>query len=373
MTTSTAFQFRAFPLVRAGLHPRRLISGALFAPWLATAALCTALMWYLPGNETIPYHIAWTTFALAFGSRVWSNRRTLIGLCLFTVVTGGILLMRVSQGVLAWQETAEIPLMSLIMMLLVWNVRRRQDALSTLTELAGRESARAREEEFLTRLTSHELRTPLTIAAGYVDLLRDREVDPQKVEDLDIVRSELVRLSRTSERLIWVMRLQSEPARELVDVDMVLDEAVSRWSRVTPRDWVVDSCGGTVLASPERLRVCLDTLVENAIRYTTTSDTVRVFITHGVGGLRIGVADSGPGIPEEQAALINRLGDRDGVTDPLTQDSRSLSGLGLGIVKSIAVARGGRLVVARAPEGGALVAMEVPFELSPTGRSHAAT
>lgn len=352
---------RSFRWLRVGVS--RPQASTFFVPWLVGATFCIAVMWALPGDETIPYHVAWTGFALAFGSRVWSNRLTFAALVAFTGVTGGILVIRVGQGVLAWQETAEIPLMSGIMLLLVWNVRRRQDALSRVTELAEREAQHAHDEELLTRLTSHELRSPLTIATGYVDLMRENETDAHKLEDLEIIRHELSRLSRTADRLIWVMRLQVEPSREMVDLDAVLDEAASRWSRVTPRNWVLDCEGGTFLAAPERLRVCLDTLLENAVRYTATSDTVRVFSSRRGGVVRFGVADSGMGMPASQVVLLNRLGDREGTTDPLTPDSLTQSGLGLSIVRSIAIARGGRLVAERAPEGGALVAVEVPVEV----------
>ncbi len=99
--------------------------------------------------------------------------------------------------------------MSLLMGLLVWNVRRRQEALTTSTELAARELQRVADQVLLTRLTSHELRSPLTISTGYLRLLRESETDPDRAADLDIVREEVERISRTSERLLRLIRLQA--------------------------------------------------------------------------------------------------------------------------------------------------------------------
>ena len=333
-------------------------SGRFFVPWLLLAAVCIAVMWRMPGDETIPYHVAWVGFALAYGSTTWSTRRAVLGLLVFTAVTGGILCLRAVQGALAWPETAEIPLMTVIMALLVWHIRRRQDSLSTVTALADRECERAAAEEQLTRLTSHEMRTPLTIAGGYVQMLRAKEEDPESQRDLDVITDELDRLCRATDRLLWAMRLQGSTTRELVDVDVVLRQTTERWATVATRQWVLEAHAGAMEGSPERLRVCLDTLVENAVRYTGDGDTIRVFGTRQGARLRLGVADSGPGLRPEQLEMLNQSGPPGGVPDPLARDELSQTGLGLALVRSVAEAHAGRILGGAAPEGGALVAIE---------------
>ncbi|GAA1892783.1 sensor histidine kinase [Lapillicoccus jejuensis] len=342
-------------------EPLQRMARSTYVAWLVLALVCSIVMYNLPGDETIPYHIAWAAFALAFGARVWSRTQTWAALAGFTLLTGGILVLRVSEGVLAWQETAEIPLMSLLMGLLVWNVRRRQDALTTSTELAQRELQRVADQVLLTRLTSHELRSPLTISTGYLRLLRESESDPARVADLDIVRDEVERISRTSERLLRLIRLQGDDGLELVDVDAVAREVLRRWAGVTDREWVLDVGAGEAVGSAERLRVVLDTLVENAVRYTEPGQVVRVHTGRDAqGGLVVGVADAGRGIGADRRAALTEAGATAGFTDPLEADERSQTGLGLGIVRSVAVARGGRLVVDEAPEGGVFVHIRVP-------------
>jgi len=130
---------------------------------------------------------------------------------------------------------------------------------------------------------------------------------------------------------------------------------------------------GQVMGSPERMRVVLDTLVENAVRYTETGDTIRVHASHHHATLVLGVADSGAGICASRRAWLNAEGGVEGFSPPLEGDSRTQTGLGLGIVRSVAVARGGRLVVEEAREGGAFVAINVPADLEGNGRPlHAA-
>ena len=331
-----------------------------FVPWLVLAAACVAAMWLLPGEETVPYHIGWAAFALAYGTNMWSTARTVVGLTLFTLLTGGIIVVRATQDVLPWDETAEIPLMFMLVALLVWSIRRRNASLATVTAFAERERHQAAERERLTRLTSHEMRTPLTIARGYVESLRDRTTDEELLRDLEVVDDELVRLTRVAERLLRVILLETSSAAELVDVDAVLRQTAQRWATVADRTWVVEASAGIVEGFNERLRVCLDTLVENSVRYTAPGDTIRIFGVRTASGIRLGVADSGPGLKDAQLELLNRTGSLEGFADPTTRDELSQTGLGLGLVRSVATARGGRLYADRAVEGGALLVLEIP-------------
>lgn len=333
-------------------------TGRYFVPWLLLATCCIVAMWMFRGDETIPYHIAWAGFALAYGSTPWSGRRSVIGLTVFTIVTGGILLIRVAQGSLAWQETAEIPLMSLLMVLLVWNIQQRQTALSAVSALASLDRVRASQREYLTRLTSHEMRTPLTIARGYTEVLHRTEPDPSRQRDLEVVMDELDRLARVGDRMIRMIHLQGSQIIERVDVDRTLYETAERWATIADRSWVVDSTAGHGSFAPERLRACLDTIIENAIRYTRPGDTIRLVGTRSRDYVGVGVADSGPGFSPAQLTHLNQHGSLDPThSDPLTQ-----TGLGLGLVSSYALARGGRAVFAVAPEGGALVVLQVPSQ-----------
>jgi two-component system OmpR family sensor kinase len=331
--------------------------GDLFYAWLSIATMCSAFMWVWPGDETIPYHVAWAAFALLYGLGNWRLRRAVTGLALCAVTTGGVLVARAATGVIAWQETAEIPLMSLLMVLMVWHVRRRQIALATVTVMAERERARALDREHLTRLTSHEMRTPLTISRGYIELLLAREQEPDQRRDLVVIDDELDRLTRVTERLLRAIRLQGGAEIAPVDLDALLRQTVERWAPVAHRTWVVDARAGEYQGSAERMRASLDTLIENALRYTADGDTVRQTATRDGDQLEVSVADSGAGLSDEQVAAINQAAD--GIEPP--RDELSQTGLGLGLVRGLVTARGGRLLAGIAPEGGALLVLQLPL------------
>jgi signal transduction histidine kinase len=94
-----------------------------------------------------------------------------------------------------------------------------------------------------------------------------------------------------------------------------------------------------VQADEERVLQLIDNLVGNALKFTPSGGRVSIAGYVGDGQLRVAVADTGPGIPEEQRSrLFDRFWQARGT------DRRGL-GLGLAIAKGIAEAHGGRLWV----------------------------
>ncbi len=331
----------------------------LFWPWIAWASLCLAGMVIRPGDETVPYHLGYAGLAVAFGVDAWSARRAYLSLAGFTLATGAVLVERAASGVLAWEETSEVPLMCLLMALMVWHVRRRHAALARVTELADRDREQALRRERIVRVTSHEMRTPLAIATGYVDLLRESEVSPRQSEDLAVVHDELERISRAADRLLRMIRFHEELPTQAVDLDLLVHSLVLRWGVVAPRAWRADASAELVVGSEERLRACLDTLVENAVRYTAEGQTIRVFARQEGTDLVLGVSDGGEGMSAEQMAAVNDHGEHDG-DGPLPSDPRSQTGLGLSLVREIVESRGGTIHAGRGTEGGAVVTLRLP-------------
>ncbi|MDQ5841490.1 MAG: hypothetical protein M3537_10210, partial [Chloroflexota bacterium] len=176
-------------------------------------------MCVLPGQESVPYHLGWVGFALAFGFGTWRRWQLVASVTWYTLASGAALELSWLHGQNIWDETVEICLMCLLAVLLVWLVRRSRSAQAQVTKLAERDVQAARDRERLMQLTSHELRTPLTIARGYIEVMQTRELeDPQ---DLSVVAEELDRLAQVSDRLIRMMRLQNDRTMEVVDVDQV--------------------------------------------------------------------------------------------------------------------------------------------------------
>jgi signal transduction histidine kinase len=333
--------------------------GRFFWPWLAWAAVCIVAMEMTPGEETIPYHLGYVGLALAAGFDVWSPRRAVLTLGGYTLASGAILVRRAADGAIAWEETAEIPLMCAIVGMALWHVLKRNEAIARVSKLVEREQAQMARRERLVRIVSHEMRTPLAIAGGYIDLLRRQDLPEPAPEDLCVVREELDRSALAVDRLLRLIRSQDNLPLLDLDLDSLLREMVQRWQVVADRDWRVEADAGIQKLNADRMRACVDTLIENAVRYTNAGDTIRVFARRRGDTYVVGVADAGVGFTPDQIAAINATA-LDTTEQPIITDPRSQTGLGLSLVREGVEWRGGRLLAGRAAEGGAEVRIICP-------------
>ena len=111
--------------------------------------------------------------------------------------------------------------------------------------------------------------------------------------------------------------------------------------------------------APHRLRACFDTLIENSLRHTPPDGTIRLIGFRVDGHLCLGVADSGPGLSDDQLRAVNQQSLR--LTGADVHDRQhSETGLGLSIVQEVVLERGGRLAAGCSEEGGALLLIVLP-------------
>ncbi|SCE94802.1 sensor histidine kinase [Micromonospora mirobrigensis] len=326
--------------------------------WIVFATVNVALMWFLPGEETVPFHLVWISLALVYGFTTWRLSRMVAALAAVTTTTGVILAHHAAVGEIRWEETAEEPLMAVIFIVMAWHVHRRHLLLRQMRVLREAERDRAHQRELLVRLASHELRTPLTIARGYTELLRATHDQPSTVEDTTVVLDELDKATRIAHRLVTLMQLEQQPQARLVDLDAELARIVRRWAPAADRDWSCRSAVGRSRVDPERLEAALDCLIENAVKFTAAGDRIALVGRRDAGGWTVEVVDSGAGIPPE---VVPRL-----VNGRPGRPTATGTGLGLAIVRAVAGALGGRVVVGVGPDGGARVGLWVP-EREPAG------
>jgi signal transduction histidine kinase len=329
---------------------------AIDAAWaiFATANLVAMVRWET--WETIPFHFIWVSLTLLYGFRVWRTEATLGVLGAVVLITGFLIINDVEHGTQEWGELFEVPLMSAMFLAMVWHARRRQHALQALSELAdNRASLLERQERFL-HDASHELRTPVTIARGHLELL---ESDHPQRPEVEVALDELGRIERILGRLLLLAKADRPDFVVSRDVDLepFLEDVFIRWSGVAPRVWRLGHiASGRLRADEEALRIALDALLENAVKYTEPDDGIEIRTEAARGELVIEVADEGCGIP---GAALERIFDRFARVDAARNRSDGGVGLGLAIVDAIAKAHGGRCTV-HANEGGATFALHLP-------------
>jgi signal transduction histidine kinase len=336
------------------------------AGWALFAFANVAAMLLWPSWETIPFHFIWVSLTLLYGFRVWPLAPTLGVLAAVCVVTGNLILGDIHSGNQEWGELSEVPLMSAMFLAMVWHARRRQAATRQAVALAeSRASLLGRQERFLHDV-SHELRTPVTIARGHLDLLR---VDGRPTPELTVALEELDRIDRILNRLLLLAKAGRPDflAAAEIDVERFVEDVFVRWSDFTPRVWRLGPLAqGTVWADEEALRIALDAMLENAVKYTEPHEQIELRAVARGSDVVLEVADGGSGLPDGAA---ERIFERFARADDARTRSLGGAGLGLAIVDAIARAHGGRCLATAQPRG-TVFALRLPHFVS-TRRSAA--
>lgn len=355
--------------------PERGLGAVLFAVWLLVLTAATWALLRFPTAEPYAVEAVVLSFALLYGFGVWPVPPTAASIVAFGILAALIMYPREKAGELPPALLIEVVAPVALAGVVIFHVRRRDEAMRRARLLAEANRRRAAARELLGRMTSHELRTPLTIATGYIDQLLLNEPARQRRDDLCMVRDELDQLARVSERLVRAVALDLGAPEEVTEVGVLLDEVRRRWDVVVDRDFVVASDVQAVPVNADRLRAALDTLVENSVRYTGPGDRICLFSTAARGIVEVGVADAGTGLSGEMIGRINSGqglpsgldGSADGAEalSGRLQDMYSQTGFGLRLVAGIARSAGGRLVAARSDYGGARVALAIPTAIDP--------
>lgn len=257
--------------------------------------------------------------------------------------------------IVSWQAVRE-PLVSLASLALfsifAWAVVSR--AVARLEERLQR--TLESQKEFIDDAT-HELLTPLTIIRGHLELGLDDPAD--RAGAVEVVTDEVIRMTR----LVDELRVLAHTRRpdfldaEALDAGTLAREVLDKVRGLAHRDWQLKSCHGVWLVGDrQRLQQALINLAHNAVQYTGPED--RIVIGAGIGeqGARLWVADTGPGVPEdEHARIFERFAY--GAGGRRHPNSR---GLGLAIVSAIARAHGGHVELDSTPGNGATFTIVIP-------------
>src|SRR5215470_18079389 len=328
----------------------------LFPGWVIFAAVNTAAMFTMPGQETIPFHFIYISMALVYGLQPWPLPKTYATLGLVAATTGVALAWHVKNNVIGWEETAEIPLMALLFLVMVWHVRRRVAATREARRYAESEHEMREVQKRFVRFASHELRTPVTVGRGFAELIRDAQPGSQAAQDAIVVLEEFDNLERIAARLLTLARMdeRSTVKPSAVPLGALLERTVTRWRPAANRAWRLSPTSAVVVADPERLETALDSLVENAVRYTKEGGVIELTAYPGEESVVIEVRDDGPGIPDEELGYIFESF-RSGA-------SRGGTGIGLAIVKSIVEAHGGAVSAENLPGGGTSFQLRLPVQ-----------
>ncbi|MEU2031631.1 sensor histidine kinase [Nocardia amamiensis] len=254
----------------------------------------------------------------------------------------------------------------------------------TATE-ASEEAAR-RSEERMRRFVadaSHELRTPLTTIRGFAELYRQGATDDPGTF-MDRIERESQRMGVLVEDLLMLARLDAQRPLELGQVDLlaIASDAVHNARAVVAAghtdgpvrtiELQVEPGEGTleVVGDEARLRQVLDNLLNNAVTHTAPDASVTVRLTPAADHVLLEVADTGPGLPPEEA---ERVFERFYRTDTSRTRASGGTGLGLSIVQALVIAHGGEVGVRSTPGEGTTFTVRLPREIDSPGAAQTPT
>ena len=186
-------------------------------------------------------------------------------------------------------------------------------------------------------VASHELRTPLTVMAGFLETMRELNLDPdQSREYLDLMEAQCERMQRIVTDLLQLSALESAsepPADTPVSVGGMLARIRAEAEALSAGRHRIEldrDDGYDLLGSESEIASAFSNLAGNAVRYTPAGGVVRLIWRAAPDGAEFTVEDTGIGIAE---AHIPRLTERFYRVDRERSRHAGGTGLGLAIVK----------------------------------------
>ena len=215
---------------------------------------------------------------------------------------------------------------------------------------------------------SHELKTPLTAIRESSELMSEQvfgDLNSQQCEIVDILRDNSIQLQKLIEDLLNFSVLRSRTSKlfhgrvklKTMIEDVLEDHKVTLLSRkldLRPSLQQVSMDG-----DQEKLRILVDNLVSNAIKYSPDGSPLWVLLSERDNQAVIEVADSGPGILGSERERVFEAFYQGA---PADKGRVRGTGLGLSIAREYAQAHGGDITVLDSNKAGARLQIVLPLE-----------
>jgi len=218
--------------------------------------------------------------------------------------------------------------------------------------------------ERYTQTLAHEIKAPLSAIRGAAELLDENPPPEERTKFLANLRTESARIQQIVDRLLQLATLEARHGRlALAEVDLrALGQEVFSGALGTAaarKIVLAFPAGPTPRVRGEKFLLvqAVTNLLQNALEFTPAGGAVTLFVGVENGRAVVTVDDSGPGIPD---FALPRLFERF-YSLPRPDTGRKSTGLGLSIVREVALLHGGEVRVANRTEGGARAELRLPL------------
>lgn len=195
---------------------------------------------------------------------------------------------------------------------------------------------------------SHDLRTPLTRMRLRSELIEDEQLRNQMAADLDAMAQ---MIDATLDYLRGLR--ENEPVRP-IDINALMSSLAEDSAAIGREIGVEGAAQSSYPGRLSALRRALQNLIDNAFKYGRSP---RLRIDDDAGSLRLTVEDDGPGIPPDALSRVTEPYYR---PDAARASNTGGVGLGLSIVKDVALLHGGELILSNRPQGGLTATLRLP-------------
>ena len=202
--------------------------------------------------------------------------------------------------------------------------------------------------------TSHDIRGPLASLKGMCNVALMDVKDPVALDYLSKLDTTAERLNTILTRLLIINQINnSKLSVARIDFDTIINDVLllekkkGLPQKLAIRRYVENEA--TILSDKELIRIVLENLIDNAIKFYNESDRVDSFVdihvnTNGQGQVRVRVIDNGIGISEANPGKLFRMFFR-------ASERSETGGIGLYIVKTATAKLGGKVGLLTTPEG----------------------
>lgn len=211
---------------------------------------------------------------------------------------------------------------------------------------------------------SHELRTPIARLDFGLEILQQRRHEPDADERINALKGDIRELEELVTELLSLARLDqitAPPTRHAVSLRLMFDSLAANCTEVLAArsialDIAAEPGADCVEVEPKLLARAVQNLLNNAMRHTTRRIVCGARQCDS-GEVMIYVDDDGEGVPVPERARIFEPFHR---LDSSRNRATGGFGLGLAIVRRIALLHGGRVGVDTSPLGGARFTITLP-------------
>lgn len=208
---------------------------------------------------------------------------------------------------------------------------------------------------------AHELRTPLAVMSTKFEVF-EKNKNPDEAdykEAINMARTQTDRLSHVIDILLEMTELQSAPKSDSISLSEIIEEVICDLVAVAEKKHIslIQEDGEARLTGSDTLVYrAIYNLIENAIKYNKEGGKVSVAITEDENFAKVIITDTGSGIAKE---------DWDKIFEPFFRVDKSRSrsmggaGLGLALVKEIAVRHGGDVKVVESSNKGSSIELSL--------------